>query len=169
MVRQICFHPDDPLERQIEALARKQGVTPAFLVKEIVRAHLRRHGQGPAPQNDRREFARKATALPAVVEYSPARGRSCHRQIAIVRDLSFGGLRISLPQGGPGIAGRILRSGAFTLGLRMPDGTSARFACSPCRVSESTGACAIGARITDADTGSHRALHKYLVLCDTPE
>jgi hypothetical protein len=110
---------------------------------------------------DLREFRRKGLALPVVVERLDTDSAAAFR-VALLVDISMAGMRLSLSPGDRATAEALLAAGRCRVNLKMPCGTRAYFSLTPCRVDDRGSDIHIGARISEGDALSHRALHAYL-------
>lgn len=155
----ICFRTTDELRRSIENIARADRRTISGLVQAILQDYVEQRGH-VVGLPERRTQRRKDVGLPVVVSQPGLEGAT---QYGVVRDVSVGGMRISLPEDSNVEVWRDGEGVHLDLVMMLPhEKVPATITCKPCRVDHEDGTIEVGAVITNCDSEDFRKLNRYL-------
>jgi len=157
----ICFRTSEWLRNAFEAIALEERRSLSQVIELVLEDYVKDHHESLSHEEKRR-FARKQTAIPALVKGADSPATVPHG--AVILDISLGGLRISLPK--ECVSGINKESGAskFETSFVLPEGDRPiRLVCKPQRVVPVNGNVYIGASFVDAEFVTYQQLQKYFV------
>jgi hypothetical protein len=154
----ICFRTTDKIRKGLESMAGQERRSISSTIELILNEHLKRR-RDLADHGEKRRYGRKQVSIPALIKATDTSGLDG----GIVKDLSLGGLCLTLPkESGSAIAenGNSVFEAAFVL----PEiGRPVRVQCRRERVISNNGDVQIGASFVDADFIHYQHLQQYLV------
>ncbi|MDY6850687.1 MAG: PilZ domain-containing protein [Thermodesulfobacteriota bacterium] len=160
---EICFSTDSDVRDRLNEIAKEEDTALSSLVEGVVLEFLDKRKPPIAKGEEKREFQRKPDGIPVIVQMH-LDSKESHYHTGTIMDISFGGVRISLPRQEKIEMKFINESPELEILFKLPDGSyTATFLCKPCRVAQSEEDLQVGARFTGADLASQQALHKYIM------
>jgi hypothetical protein len=157
----ICFRTTDKLRKGIEVLSAQEKRSLSSTIEMMLNTYLLKNSIVTA-QDEKRRFSRKEVAIPALIKSnSHSAGRL---EGGVVRDLSLGGLRITVPKDASETVAEDSIGTSFETAFVLPEVSKpVRLQCKSERVESINGDIHVGATIIDADFTHYQYLHKYLV------
>ncbi len=160
---EICFSTGSDVRGKLDQIAREKDVSLSSLVEGVVLEFIDKRKRGASKGEEKREFPRKPDGIPVIVQMH-LDSKESHYHTGTIMDISFGGVRISLPRQEKIEMKFINDAPELEILFKLPDGPhTATFICKPCRIAPSEKDIQVGARFTAADLSSQQALHKYIM------
>jgi len=155
----ICFRTNEWIRNTLEAVAREDRRSLSQVIVMILEDYVK--GQSELTHGeDRRQYSRKRTTIPAFVKGSDSPGRDLHG--AVILDISLGGLRISLPKECISEIDDKPGSSRFETSFMLPDGQKpVRMVCKLRRIEPVNGSIYVGASFVDSQPVTYDQLQKY--------
>jgi len=158
----ICFQTTSELSKALEKIAKEECRSIASVVESIIYHYLNDNRKFKGIHQNRRRLERKKVCLPAFIGDSHWQRREFEK--GTILDVSFGGMRISVPKG---TKIEIQRDGA-------PKEIRVIFSLAECpwpinlkchlrRISESEDEVLFGTTFVDHDFYTYTTLQKYLI------
>lgn len=158
----ICFQTSAEIKDLLEKMAEKEGRSVSSLVETIVCHHLRNDKAFEGQCQDRRRHERKKVSIPAYI--GDPRWQRHDFVAGTIVDISFGGIRMSIPKGTKVEIEKADENDKFSVIFRIPDyHWPVNVKISPLRVIDSEEMVQIGASLTNPDFHAYSALQKYLI------
>jgi hypothetical protein len=156
----ICFQTTSEIGNAVEKIAKEKNQSLSSVIGSIIDHHLKDNKGFEGIHQNRRRLERKTVCLPACI--GDPRWQRHDFEEATILDISFGGIRISVPKGTKIEIQRDTQEIRvnFTLaGCLWP----INLKCHPQRTSELEEEIHIGATIVDPDFYTYTALQKHLI------
>jgi hypothetical protein len=156
----ICFQTTSEISNALEKIVDEESQSLSTVIESIIYHHLKDNKGFKGIQQDRRRLERKKVCLPAFI--GDQRWQRHDFAEGTILDISFGGIRLSVPKGTKIEIQRDTQEIRvnFTLaGCLWP----INLRCHPQRISELEEEIHIGATIVDPDFYTYTALQKYLI------
>lgn len=155
----ICFRTTEDLRTSIENIARVDRRTISGLIQAILTDYVEQRGH-VVGLPERRAHKRRDVRVPVVVSQPGLEGPT---QYGVVKDVSVGGMRISLPEESNVEVWRDGEGVHLDLVMMLPhEQVPATITCKPCRVEREDGNIEVGAVITNCDSEDFLKLNRYL-------
>jgi hypothetical protein len=160
--REICFRLEPEAYEKLKHIADEDETSIEALVKNISNAYIERRTQQKAGA-EKREFIRNQTNLPVVIQLMFEPGEA-HYRTGTIKDISMGGVRISLPKQEQPNMEVFDRCNRLEILFRLPgEEYTVTFTCRPSRMNMLEDTVQFGASFTEADLRSQQMLHKYVM------
>jgi hypothetical protein len=158
----ICFRTNEGLRSALESVAQDDRRSLSSAIELILTDYLKKNRDlSDREQEERRNYPRKPVTIPAYVKTCEA-DKGQHG--GVIRDLSLGGMCISVPKE---CVSQIYERGEesrFEASIMLADENDpVRVVCKTERVVPSNGNVYIGASFVDADFGNYQHLQRYLM------
>ncbi len=158
----ICFQTTSDIRNAIEEIAVKENRSISSVVESIVYQHLKGNkALGNVFQN-RRRSERKQVSFTAFI--GDPRWQRRDFVTATIQDISFGGVRVSIPKGTRVKIDNYGEEAVFSVIFTVPDTLwPIHMECRPKWVSESEEAVQMGATVMNPDLNAYKVMQKYLI------
>lgn len=158
--RLICFRATKALYDALSVVAKDERRSLSSTIEIVLMKYLSERKVLMAVTEEKRQFARKAFSVPAVVN----RRDTGQMGIGTIREISLGGVGITLSQEFGQKIRIDLSSAQFEIVFNIPiDNKSITLACEAKRIVDSKDGVHIGAAFVDADFQSYKDLQNYLM------
>jgi hypothetical protein len=159
---EINFRLDSEAFSRLKRIAEEDETSIEELVSNISLAYLERRTRH-ANNSEKREFCRNRANLPVVLQLRFEPGQT-HYRTGTIKDISMGGVRISLPKQEHLNIEVFERCNQVEILFRLPgEENTITFICKPSRVQALEDAVQFGAKFTEANLRSQQMLHKYVM------
>jgi len=157
----ICFQTTSDIRNAIEEIAEKENRSVSSVVESIVYQHLNDNKAFKNVSQNRRRSERKQVSFPAFI--GDHRWQRRDFVAGTLLDISFGGIRVSIPKGTRVKIDNYGEEAEFSVIFSVPDILwPIRMECRPKWVADSEEAVQIGAAIVNSDLNAYKVLQKYL-------
>jgi hypothetical protein len=157
----ICFQTTSVIRTALEEIAEKEKRSVSSLVESIVSQYLQDHKAVKSETENRRRSERKPVHFPAFI--GNPRWQRRDFVAAEIQDISFGGIRVSIPAGTRVKVENYGEEANFTAIFSVPDTLwPIHMECRPKWVADSEGAVQMGAALVKPDLNAYQVLQKYL-------
>jgi hypothetical protein len=155
----ICFQTTVQVLSAIEKIAEKENKSVSAVVESIVCQHLKVHPEGI--YDDRRRLERRQVHFPAFV--GDPRWQRRDFVAGAVLDLSFGGIRISIPRGTRVKFDPFGDETQFSVIFSVPDSLwPIHVRCAPKWVADMDDTVQMGAKLMNPDLNAYKVLREHL-------
>ena len=155
----ICFRTSAELRESLMEIARSERRTLSGLVQAVLEGYIEQLNSAPV-EGERRAHRRKPARLPVYVSQP---GKEGHTQLGTVKDVSLGGVRISLPEDSNVEVWRDGKEVHLDLLMMLPNQkTPTALKCRTCRLERENGSIEVGARIKGYESADFDKLQSYL-------
>jgi hypothetical protein len=155
----ICFQTTLQVLSAIEKIAEKKKKSVSAVVESIVCQHLRVHSEGT--YDDRRRLERKQVHFSAFV--GDPRWQRRDFVAGSVLDLSFGGIRVSIPRGTRFTFDHVGDETQLSVIFSVPDSLwPIHVKCTPKWVADMDDTVQMGAKLMNPDLNAYKVLREYL-------
>jgi hypothetical protein len=93
----ICFQTSSEIHRALEKIAEEEKQSVCSVVESIIHHHLKNDESLKSIFKDRRFLRRKMVSIPAYI--GDPRWQRREFEAGTIQDISFGGIRLSVPKG----------------------------------------------------------------------
>ena len=157
----ICFQTTSVIRTALEEIAEKKKMNVSSVVESIVSQHLHDHKAVKCQVENRRRSERKPVHFPAFIGNPHWQRRDF--VAAEIQDISFGGIRVSIPAGTRVKVENYGEEANFTVIFSVPDTLwPIHMECRPKWVADSEGTVQMGAALAKSDLNAYQVLQKYL-------
>jgi hypothetical protein len=157
----ICFQTTSDILNAITEIAEKESRSISSVVESIVYQHLKDNKALKGAFDDRRRSERKHIRFPAFI--GDPRWQRRDFVSGTVLDISFGGIRVSIPKGTTVKIDNYGEEAEFSVIFTVPDSLwPIHLKCSPRWVADTDEAVQMGARLMDPDLNAYKVLQEYL-------
>jgi hypothetical protein len=156
----ICFQTTSEIGNAMEKIAREENQSLSSVIESLIYHHFKDNKDFDSIYQNRRHLVRKKVCLPACI--GDPRWQRHDFEEGKILDISFGGLRISVPKGTKieiQQETQEIRVNFTLAGCLWP----INLKCHPQRISELEEEIHIGATIVDPDFYTYTALQKHLI------
>ena len=157
----ICFETASAIRNALEEIAEKENRSISSVVESIVSQHIHDQKAITYKAQNHRRSERKPVHFPAFI--GNPRWQRRDFVAAEIQDISFGGIRVSIPTG---TRIQVENSGGeatFTVIFSVPDTLwPLHMECRPKWVADSEEAIQMGAALVNPDLSAYQVLQKYL-------
>jgi hypothetical protein len=146
----------------LEKIAEKESRSVSSVVETIICHYLKSDKSSEGSCQDRRRYERKKVSIPAYI--GDPRWQRHDFVAGTIVDISFGGIRMSIPKGTKVEIEKADENDKFSVIFRIPDyHWPVNVKISPRRIIDSEELVQIGASLTNPDFHAYSALQKYLI------
>jgi hypothetical protein len=157
----ICFETTSAIRNALEEIAEKEKRSVSSVVESIVSQHLHDQKAVKYEVENRRRSKRKPVHFPAFI--GNPRWQRRDFVAAEIQDISFGGIRVSIPAGTRIEVDKYGEEANFTVIFSVPDTLwPIHMECRPKWVADSEGPIQMGAALVNPDLSAYQVLQKYL-------
>ena len=157
----ICFETTSNIRNALEEIAEKGKRSVSSVVESIVSQYLHDHKTVKREVENRRRSERKPVHFPAFI--GDPRWQRRDFVAAEIQDISFGGIRVSIPAGTRVKIDNYGEEANFTVIFSLPDTLwPIHMECRPKWVADSEEAVQMGAALVNPDLSAYQVLQKYL-------
>ncbi|MBU1713029.1 MAG: PilZ domain-containing protein [Proteobacteria bacterium] len=158
----ICFQTSSEIKSLLAKIAEKESQSVSSLVETIICHYLKNDKSLEGVFQNRRRYERKEVSIPAYI--GDPRWQRHDFVAGTILDISFGGIRMSIPKGTKVEIENAEENDKFSVIFRIPDyHWPVNVKISPRRVIDSEEVVQIGASLTNPDFHAYSALQKYLI------
>jgi len=158
----ICFQTSSEIKSLLEKIAEKESRSVSSVVETIIANYLNSDKSFEGACQDRRRYERKQVSIPAYI--GDPRWQRHDFVAGTILDISFGGIRMSIPKGTKVQIEKADENDKFSVIFRIPDyHWPVNVKISPRRIIDSEEVVQIGASLTNPDFHAYSALQKYLI------
>jgi hypothetical protein len=158
----ICFQTSSEIKSLLEKIAEKESQSVSSVVETIICHYLKNDKSLGSVFQNRRRYERKEVSIPAYI--GDPRWQRHDFVAGTILDISFGGIRMSIPKGTKVEIENADETDKFSVIFRIPDyHWPVNVKISPRRVIDSEEVVQIGASLTNPDFHAYSALQKYLI------
>jgi hypothetical protein len=157
----ICFQTTSDVRDAVEKIAEKEDRSVSSVVESIVYQHLQDNKAFKRVFQNRRRSERKQVSFPTFI--GDPRWQRRDFVAATILDISFGGIRVSIPKETRVKVDNYGEETAFSVIFTVPDTLwPIHVECIPKWVADSEKAVQIGAALVNPDLNAYKVLQKYL-------
>ena len=157
----ICFQTTSDIRDAIEEIAEKENRSVSSVVESIVYQHLKDNKALKCVFQNRRRSEREQVSFPAFI--GDPRWQRRDFVAATIQDISFGGIRVSIPKGTRVKIDNYGEEAEFSVIFSVPDTLwPIHMECRPKWVADSEEAVQIGAALVNPDLNAYKVMQKYL-------
>ena len=150
----ICFRTSEELRKALEKISGEERRSLSSYIENILYAHIEER-EPKGMDREKRRYPRKRISAPALV-----RGLDGAVHAGMLRDISLGGIQISVPSG---FQCEVEEDCTISVVFTLPGGERALTAeCQPRHV-HSNGQTTIGASLIDTDFQSYQMLQNHIM------
>ena len=158
----ICFQTTLEISNTLDSIAEKEKLSVSEVVDSIINRYLKDNKESQGIKQNQRRYERKQVSIPAYI--GDPRWQRHDFVAGTILDISFGGIRMSIPKGTKVEIENADETDKFSVILRIPDyHWPINVKISPRRVIDSEEVLHIGASLTNPDFHAYSALQKYLI------
>jgi hypothetical protein len=158
----ICFQTSSEIKSLLEKIAEKESQSVSSVVETIILHYFKNDKSFEDIFKNRRRYERKQVSIPAYI--GDPRWQRHDFVAGTILDISFGGIRMSIPKGTKVEIENADETDKFSVVFRIPDyHWPVNVKISPRRVIDSEEVVQIGASLTNPDFHAYSALQKYLI------
>ena len=157
----ICFQTTSDIRDTIEEIAGKENRSVSAVIESIVYQYIRSNKALKEVFPNRRRSERKRVCFPAFI--GDPRWQRRDFVAATIQDISFGGIRVSIPKGTRVKIDNYGEEAAFSVIFSVPDTLwPIHMECRPKWVADSEEAVQVGAALVNPDLNAYKVIQKYL-------
>ena len=157
----ICFQTTSDIRDAVEEIAEKENRSVSAVVESIVHQHLKDNKALKYVSQNRRRSERQRVSFPAFI--GDPRWQRRDFVAATIQDISFGGIRVSIPKGTSVKIDSNGQEAEFSVIFSVPDTLwPIHMECRPKWVADSEGAFELGAALVNPDLTAYKVMQKYL-------
>jgi hypothetical protein len=157
----ICFRTTSDIRNAIEEIAEKENGSVSAVVESIVYHHLRGNKALKCVFQNRRRSEREKVSFPAFI--GDPRWQRRDFIAATIQDISFGGIRVSIPKGTRVKIDNYGKEAEFSVIFSVPDTLwPIHVECRPKWVADSEESFQLGAALVNPDLTAYKVMQKYL-------
>jgi hypothetical protein len=157
----ICFRTTSDIRDTIEKIAEKENRSVSAVVESIVYYHLKDNKALKRLFQNRRRSEREKVSFPAFI--GDPRWQRRDFIAATIQDISFGGIRVSIPKGTRAKIDTYGKEAKFSVIFTVPDTLwPIHMECRPKWVADSEEAVQLGAALVNPDLNAYKVMQKYL-------
>ncbi|MDP1992776.1 MAG: PilZ domain-containing protein [Syntrophales bacterium] len=157
----ICFQTTSDIRDAIEEIAEKENRSVSAVVESIVYQHLKENKALKCAVPNRRRSEREKVSFPAFI--GDPRWQRRDFIAATIQDISFGGIRVSIPKGTRVKIDNYGKEAEFSVIFSVPDTLwPIHMECRPKWVADSEEAVQLGAALVNTDLTAYKVMQKYL-------
>jgi hypothetical protein len=157
----ICFQTTSDIRDAVEEIAEKENRSVSAVVESIVYQHLKDHKALKCAFPNRRRSEREKVSFPAFI--GDPRWQRRDFIAATILDISFGGIRVSIPKGTRVKFDNYGKDAEFSVIFSVPDTLwPIHMECRPKWVADSEEAFQLGAALVNPDSTAYKVMQKYL-------
>ncbi len=157
----ICFQTNSEIKSSLEKIAEKESQSVSSVVETIIHDHFKNEKAGEGVTHNRRRFERKKISIPAYI--GDTRWQRHDFVAGTILDISFGGIKMSIPKGTRLEIQNVRDTGEFNIIFSIPTSLwPISMKINPRRVFESAEEIQLGASLIDPSFQAYSALQKCL-------
>ena len=157
----VCFQTTSEIHKAIEEIAEKENRSISAVVESIVYQHLKDNKVLKHFFKNCRRSEREQVSFPAFI--GDPRWQRRDFIAATVRDISFGGIRVSIPKGTRVKLDSYGKEAELSIIFSVPDTLwPIHMECRPKWITESEEAIQVGAALVNPDLNAYKVMQKYL-------
>ncbi len=157
----ICIQTTSDIRDAIEEIAGKENRSVSAVVESIVYQHLKDNKALKCVSQNRRRSEREQVSFPAFI--GDPRWQRRDFIAATIQDISFGGIRISIPKGTRAKIDNYGKEAKFSVIFTVPDTLwPIHMECRPKWVADSEETVQLGAALVDPNLNAYKVMQKYL-------
>jgi hypothetical protein len=157
----ICFQTTPDIRDAIEGMAEKEKRCVSEVIESILNEHLKGNKALKCVSQNRRRSERKPVFLPAFI--GDPRWQRRDFIAATIQDISFGGIRVSIPKGTRVKIDNYGNEAQFSVIFSVPDTLwPIHMECRPKWIADSEESLQLGAAIVNPDLNVYKVIQKYL-------
>ncbi len=154
----ICFRTSENLRSALEKISQTERRPLSSTIEYILYEYVEQR-EPKDVSGEKRRYPRRGVSVPALVTMAGAESGGVHA--GIVKDVSLGGLKISLPRD---LEERLQESPTMSIVFTLPETKRAlTVECAPKHLSHTNGEINIGTAFVNTDFASCQNLQDYLL------
>ena len=158
----ICFQTSAEIKSLLEKIAEKENRSVSSVAETIIGNYLKSDMSFEGACQNRRRYERKKVTIAAYI--GDSRWQRHDFVAGTILDISFGGIRMSIPKGTKVEIENADENDKFSVIFRIPEyHWPVNVKISPRRVIDSEDVVQIGASLANPDFHAYSALQKYLI------
>jgi hypothetical protein len=156
----ICFRASRSLHESLAQVAREDRRSLSSTIEMVLTRFLKERKALPGVDGEKRRYARKALAVPAVINL-PEPGQM---GIGAITEISLGGVKVVIPKDFKHQIRIDAEGSRFEIVFNLPAGNRPiSLSCESKRVVDAEDSVHVGAFFVDADFKSYQSLQTYLM------
>ena len=159
----ICFRTSTQIRGSLEKIAEEERKTVSSVIETILYNTLKEKKALPAISKEKRKYARKKLAIPALINEIGAETREFSQ--GTILDISLGGIRMSIPRGAKCEISTDNETNELNIVFALPyESRPVNVKCRPQRIADAAeDSIQVGASFVDSDFQSYQTLQRYLI------